>query len=51
LNKLDPLSMCEAMVFGVKVATLVQLRLQAFVVDHRLHAVLIGQRKIKQLEL
>src|SRR6476661_9181764 len=43
--------MGEAMVLSVEIAALIQLRLQAFVVDHRLHAVLIGESEIKQLQL
>ena len=42
MNKFDPLAMCETVVRGIEVAALIHDRLQAFVVDHRVHAVLIG---------
>ena len=42
MNKFDPLAMGETIVGIIEVAALIHYRLQALVVDHRVHAVLIG---------
>src|SRR6266536_5850922 len=51
LNKLDSLAMGEAMILCVEIAPLIHDRLRALVIDHRIHAVLIGQRKIEKFQL
>src|ERR1700752_33997 len=41
VNPLDALAMREAVIFRIQIAALIELRLRTFVIDHRLHAVLI----------
>src|SRR5690349_13435680 len=43
--------MCKAVILLIEIASLIQFGLQALVVDHRSHAVLIREGEIKQLEL
>src|SRR6185369_330330 len=51
VDQLDAVTMCKAVVLRIQIASLVESRLQTLVVDHRLHAVLIRQGEIKQLQL
>src|ERR1043165_332524 len=43
--------MCKALILLIEIASLIKFGLQTLVVDHRVHAVLIRQREVKQLEL
>ena len=45
------MAMREPMVGGVEVAAVIELRLIARVEQHRVHAVLVGQREVEDLEL
>src|SRR4029453_16364765 len=51
IHKFDPLPMRKAMVFRIEVPTLIKDGLKTLVIDHRVHAVAIGKRKIKKLKL
>jgi hypothetical protein len=49
--QLDAVAMGKAVILGVEVAAVIQLRLAALVVQHRVHAVLVRQAEIQHLEL
>ncbi len=51
VNQLDAVAVREAVVRGVEVAPLIKLGLQRLVVDHRVHAVLVRQGEVEQLQL
>src|SRR5689334_4336522 len=51
LDQLDALAMSKAVVLRIEVATLIHFGLQALVIDHHVHAVLIRQGEIKQFQL
>src|ERR1051325_10137511 len=50
MDQLDALAMGEAVILRIEITALVEFRLQTLVVDHRLHAVLIWEGEIKQLQ-
>src|ERR1051325_1585702 len=51
VDQLDALAMSKAVVLRIEIATLIEFGLQTLVIDHCVHAVLIRQGEIKQLEL
>ena len=51
VNQFDPLSVRETVINPIEVSSLIQLRLQAFIIDHRLHTLLIRQGEFEQLQL
>ena len=51
VHELDAVAVGEAMVRGVEIAAVVARRLIARVVQHRVHAVLVRQREVEDLEL
>src|SRR6266550_5125288 len=50
MNELNTLAMRKAIVLRIQVPALIHDGLQTFVIDHRVHAVLIGQREVKKLQ-
>src|SRR4051794_8668692 len=51
MNQLDAVSMREAVEGGIEIPALIQLRLIAGVVQHRVHAVVVGEDEVVDLEL